>query len=566
MESYNVGEVSASSHTANSFSGGIVGDGDAILTNNYNRGAIASHTNQAKAYLGGIAGTLSSATQSEMKNCYYKNDVLNAVGNGLGIPLSAYPGTDAQLRNKAFFVGFDFDATWGIGHGGYSHLQNLEEHFYTDGWETVVSATCQTEGAKTRKCAVCGKLKTGTVPILATHTPGTWKITEPASCATAGEETQKCSVCDALIGTRPLAKTDIHSFSTWKTTKAATCKAAGTQTRSCSVCGETETKTLAKLTAHSFSAWKTTKSATCKAAGTQTRTCSVCKETETQKLAKLTAHKAGAWVTTVKATTAKAGKQEQKCTVCGKLLAAKTLPANHTVKLNASKATLGKGETYTLKATASVKTTVKWTTSNAKAATVDSKGKVTAKAAGTATITAATAGGRTAKCTVTVKPAPSSVTLSKTSLTLGKGETYALKATLNSGAASAKNSWSSSDTKIATVDASGKITAKEAGTATITVKTFNGKTKSCKVTVKAAPTSVKLNKSTLTLAKGKAETLKVTLNPSGAASLKRTWTSSNTKIAKVDANGKVTAVAKGTTTITFRTYNGKTKSCKVTVK
>jgi len=273
---------------------------------------------------------------------------------------------------------------------------------------------------------------------------------------------------------------------------------------------------------------------------------------------KITAKAAGTATITVKTFNSKT----KSCTVTVKA-------APSSVTLSKTSLTLGKGETYTLKATlnsgaASAKNS--WSSSDTKIATVDASGKITAKAAGTATITVKTFNSKTKSCKVTVKPAPSSVTLSKTSLTLGKGETFALKATLNSGAASAKNTWSSSDTKIATVDASGKITAKAVGTATITVKTFNGKTKSCKVTVKAAPTSVKLNKSTLTLAKGKAETLKVTLNPSGAASLKRTWTSSNTKIAKVDANGKVTAVAKGTATITCKTFNGKTKTCKVTVK
>jgi len=48
--------------------------------------------------------------------------------------------------------------------------------------------------------------------------------------------------------------------------------------------------------------------------------------------------------------------------------------------------------------------------------------------------------------------------------------------------------------------------------------------------------------------------------------IKKTWKSGNTKVAKVDANGKVTAVGKGSTTITFTAFNGQTKSCKVTVK
>jgi len=196
-------------------------------------------------------------------------------------------------------------------------------------------------------------------------------------------------------------------------------------------------------------------------------------------------HSAGAWKTTVKATAAAQGKQEQRCSACGKLLATKSIPANHTVKLNLTKLTLGKAESCTLKAATSVKTAVKWKSSSTKVATVDSKGKIKAVGTGTATITVTTAGGRTASCTVTVKAAPTSVKLSKSTLTLAKGKTAALTATLNpSGAASHAKSWTSSNPKAVKVDAKGKITAVGKGTATITCKTFNGKTASCKVTVK----------------------------------------------------------------------------------
>jgi len=276
-------------------------------------------------------------------------------------------------------------------------------------------------------------------------------------------------------------------------------------------------------------------------------------------------HSPGAWKTVTAATAAKAGKQEQRCTVCNAVAATKSIPANHTIQLNKSSATLGKGETTKLTAATSVKTAVTWTSSKTSVATVSSGGTITAKGTGTAAITAKTAGGRTAKCTVTVKAAPTSVTLNKTAVTLGKGESYTLKATPNSGAASLKKTWSSSNAKVATVDSNGKVTAKATGSATVTVKTFNGKTKSCKVTVKAAPASVTLNKTAVTLGKGESYTLKATPN-SGAASLKKTWSSSNTKVATVDSNGKITAKATGTATITFKTFNGKTKTCKVTVK
>ena len=78
---------------------------------------------------------------------------------------------------------------------------------------------------------------------------------------------------------------------------------------------------------------------------------------------------------------------------------------------------------------------------------------------------------------------PTSVSLNKTSLTLDVGKSYTLTKTVSPSNAVTSYTWSSSNTSVATVDSNGKVTAKKAGTATITVKTSNGKTATCKVTV-----------------------------------------------------------------------------------
>ena len=85
------------------------------------------------------------------------------------------------------------------------------------------------------------------------------------------------------------------------------------------------------------------------------------------------------------------------------------------------------------------------------------------------------------------------------------------------------------------------------------------------VQLQIVPTSVALNKTTLTLDIGKTSTLKATVYPSNASNKKCTWSSSNTSVATVDSNGKVTAKKAGTATITVKTSNGKTANCKVTV-
>ena len=162
-----------------------------------------------------------------------------------------------------------------------------------------------------------------------------------------------------------------------------------------------------------------------------------------------------------------------------------------------------------------------------------------------------------------------SVKLNRSTLTLGVGERYGLIKTVSPSSANQSCTWSSSNSSIASVDSNGKVTAKKSGWANITVKTSNGKTATCKVTVKPAPTSVKINPASLTLGKGETYTISQSTN-SGSYAWGFSWSSSNTSVATVkkgSANkATVTAKGVGTATITIKTYNGKTATCKVTVK
>ena len=123
--------------------------------------------------------------------------------------------------------------------------------------------------------------------------------------------------------------------------------------------------------------------------------------------------------------------------------------------------------------------------SNKKVATVTSKGKVTAKKKGTATITA-TVSGKKYTCKVTVKEiALKSISLNKTSLTLDKGNKYKLTVKYSpSNTTVSKNvTWSSSNSSVATVYKEGNIYAASAGTTAITAKVGTKKAK-CVVPVK----------------------------------------------------------------------------------
>jgi uncharacterized protein YjdB len=136
--------------------------------------------------------------------------------------------------------------------------------------------------------------------------------------------------------------------------------------------------------------------------------------------------------------------------------------------------------------------TATWTSSNTSVATVDANGKVTAKSGGTTTITAsyhngttATSDDKTVTCTVTVKAHVTGVTLAQTNALLLVGKTLTLTPTiLPANATNKAVTWTSSNTTVATVSNKGVVTAKAAGTTTITVTTSDGSFKAtCTVEV-----------------------------------------------------------------------------------
>ena len=248
------------------------------------------------------------------------------------------------------------------------------------------------------------------------------------------------------------------------------------------------------------------------------------------------------------------------------------------VTLDQTTLTLEKGEDAQLTATVTPadadNKNVTWTSSNTAVAAVDNTGKVTAVGKGTAVITVTTEDGNfTATCAVTVEEhiAVTGVTIDQTTLTLEKGADAQLTATVEPADADNKNvTWTSSDTAVATVDNTGKVTAVGKGTAVITVTTEDGNfTATCAVTVEEhiAVTGVTLDQAELTLEKGTDAQLTATVEPADADNKAITWTSSNTSVAAVDSTGKVTAVGKGTATITVTTEDGEfAASCRVTVE
>lgn len=226
------------------------------------------------------------------------------------------------------------------------------------------------------------------------------------------------------------------------------------------------------------------------------------------------------------------------------------------IRLNKTNAVIyTKGTTsITLNAiTSNIQGKISWKTSDARIATV-SEGKVTARKAGTVTITAE-AEGVSASCRISVK-APN-IKLSKTKVTLyTKGQSsMVLKATVTGS--SKKVSWKTSNKKTVTVK-NGKVIAKKTGKATISA-TANGKTAKCYVTVKKP--GLKLEKNTFKLKKGKKAAIHATAKPAG----KIRYKSDHSKIASVSSKGVIKANKKGSCKIAV-TCNGVKKVISVTVR
>ena len=158
----------------------------------------------------------------------------------------------------------------------------------------------------------------------------------------------------------------------------------------------------------------------------------------------------------------------------------------------------------------------------------------------------------------------SSVTLNNSRVTVEKGHTATLSATVSPVDATDKTvMWRTSDENIATVDENGVVTAVNAGSATITA-TAGEFTASCEVVVVILPTGVALDNTVLTVEKGYTATLSATVSPVDATDKTVMWRTSDENIATVDENGVVTAVNAGSATITA-TAGEFTASCEVVV-
>ena len=356
------------------------------------------------------------------------------------------------------------------------------------------AATCEEKGVKTYTCRTCKKTRTEDVPAL-----GHQAVTDAAvaaTCETDGKtEGSHCSVCGKVLVKQETVKATGHKPVT-DAAVAATCETDGkTEGSHCSVCGKvlTEQKTIPAF-GHTWDAGKITKEAACETKGVKTYTCETCKKTRTEEIPAL-GHKFGAWVTTSQADVLSPAKQTRICTVCGKkeqrnygsrlrgtmTVNVSSIPLKTRQKTSVLKVTgLARGDSIT-----------SWKSSNTKVV------KVTGRANGTCRITAGNKTGK-AKITITLRSGfqktvnvsvqKSTVKTKKISgvartLRLNRKQKATLKPVRSPLTSTEKITYKSSNSKVASVNSKGQITAKKKGTTIITVKSGK-KTVKCKVTVK----------------------------------------------------------------------------------
>ena len=320
------------------------------------------------------------------------------------------------------------------------------DHQWKD--ETVTNPTCGVDGSSVQRCEICGDTRDQVLPATGAHTWGEWTVTKAATCTVAGVKEAKCAVCSATK-TEAIPATGAHTWGQWVVTKAATCTEAGVKEAKCAVCGGTKTEVIPATGVHTWGQWTVTKEATYVDAGEQTRACSVCgatekAQTEPYVLPIKRNQKVSLVIPLASKDSIKSVASSNK-----KIVAVKKLKKN-TIQLKASKKSTGK-VVITIVTAKKQKKTIQVNVQ---------KGSVAAWS-----LT-----GVPEKVTLKLKPQ--------------KKKVYQLKPVVTPVTCKTKVTYSSSNKKVATVSKTGKITAKKAGTAVITVKVGKKISAKCIVTVK----------------------------------------------------------------------------------
>ncbi len=203
--------------------------------------------------------------------------------------------------------------------------------------------------------------------------------------------------------------------------------------------------------------------------------------------------------------------------------------------------------------------TLIWTSFDTSIVTVDDTGLLTAKGPGTTQVMVMSEenGACYAICTVTVKQKATSVKMNYKELTMNRGEYFDMEVTITPvNSTEASLIWESLNTKVATVSSNGRITARAEGTAIIAVRTQNGVTSYCTVTVLEPVISLELDPTDLIIDVGEIFQITPVFKPVAPSIQEVKWTSYDEKIATVNALGEVEGITRGSTIVTCETVDG----------
>ena len=211
-----------------------------------------------------------------------------------------------------------------------------------------------------------------------------------------------------------------------------------------------------------------------------------------------------------------------------------------------------------------------WTSSNPQIARVNDNGLVSLVKPGEVTIIARSADNPDIMemCNITIEVPVSTVSIDEKEVTMYVGQSKRLTySILPINATKNAVTWTSTKPNVASVDAAGRVTAKQVGTTVIMLKTLDGgHTAYSTVTVRQIAEGVKFNKTEIEMETGQTLELEYTLIPANSTDSDLVWEASDTKVVVVDDVGRVTAKGSGTAFVIVRTESGGMSYVKVTVK
>lgn len=208
--------------------------------------------------------------------------------------------------------------------------------------------------------------------------------------------------------------------------------------------------------------------------------------------------------------------------------------------------------------------TITWSTSNNNIISVDSDGTIKGLKKGKATITANSVMGFEDSIEIEVLVPITYISISKSSTTMEKGASQTLSMSYSPSDTTDSYSWSSSNSNIVSVNQTGYITAKNSGTAIISVNTSRGLSATCTVNVIISSIKVEFEKSSMNVFIEDNVELTPILTPSNTTD-SLTWTSSNNNVIKITSDNKLQLLSSGFSKITVKTTSGKSAYCNIIV-